>query len=140
MLLDVAVDSWDLWDEMPLSFREHGKNIGHQLMLRALAEYETRIMHRVQSLPVSLLHLAHRDPNYACPMRMEICKSLLASDGHHPTALKVRRQPFDGEMIILDSWLPACPPPARRGFSLTDRPSGTVPDGFPCPPSVGDRP
>lgn len=57
-----------------------------------LADFDVRIMCRVNSDPARLLLLAKELPDVACPMRQALCKDLLnqAPSAMHLTALKVR--------------------------------------------------
>ena len=49
------MSTWTIWDSIPAEFVDSSQGIAHHLVLRILADCDTRIMLRLQSWPVSLL-------------------------------------------------------------------------------------
>ena len=61
-------------------------------VLGLLADYDRRVMHRINSSPYDLLWFAHAPPNQRCEQRMRVAKQVIGSDDSflHATACKVK--------------------------------------------------
>ena len=86
-----TVDDWGIWENIPPEWVDAAKAIGHQLSLHALADFDSRIVGRMTSLPVSLLCFAKNRPDIACEDRRNLSGNLLKNPEVHPTATKLVR-------------------------------------------------